>query len=118
MPRRRWCGVPIRSEGVLAIEASPFARPAIGFLVVRDALPIAPGELRRILDAKTALVRRADHVHSAKRFFREAAKPLALVPIDQNNANAAVNEFVGSDNARQAATGDDDLRVPVVQALP
>ena len=55
------------------------------------------------------LVRRADHVHAAERFFGQAAEIFAAVFVDQQDAPAAAQQFVSGYDARQAAAGDHDF---------
>ena len=73
------------------------------------ALPIAPGEFGRIVDAQLALMGRADQMHTAERFFGEPAEVFALVFIDQQNALTAAQQLIRGDHARQSAARDDHI---------
>src|SRR5579863_4940823 len=51
---------------IFAIQLGPAAGPFILGIVVGYSLPIAPPQLRRVLDLEAALVGRINHVHSTK----------------------------------------------------
>src|SRR5579859_1291023 len=94
---------------VLAIKLSPATRPIVSRFVSGYALPIAPRQLGRVLDAEPALVGRADHVDTAKGLPGQAAEVFALVFVDQQNAPPRPEQFMGGDDSGQPAAGDHDL---------
>src|SRR5580658_849515 len=96
-------------ERVLAIEATPLARPVVGVAIVCNALPIAPRQFRSIAHADAALMRGADQMHTAKRFLGEPAKILALVLVEKQHAASAIEQLIGGDNAGESAASDHDL---------
>src|ERR1019366_785299 len=100
--------------GILAVEPAPSAGPIVMRIVIGHALPVAPCELGRIVDAQPALVRRADHMHAAERFFGEPAEVFAPFLIDQQDAPATAEQLVRGHNACQPAAGNDDFGLHLV----
>ena len=70
-----------------------------------NALPVAPGELRRILDPQSPLMGRIDHVHATKRLLSQPAQVLALVLVEEQHAAPGGEQLVSCHQAGQAATG-------------
>src|SRR5882724_2711674 len=95
-----------RCEGDIGL--GPLARPMIVVAIEgRRSQPVPPGEVERILDAQSALLRTVDQKQAAKRPEGLTAETLLGLLVDNDDTLAGVGDFAGGDKARQSRAHDD-----------
>src|SRR5215813_3667846 len=92
-------------QRILAIELAPQPRPGIAGFVTSNALPVAPGQLRRVLDAQPPLMRRVDHVDAAEGLFGQAAQVFPRVFVNEQDAAPGRQQLVSRHQAGQSSAG-------------
>ncbi len=105
---------PLLAGGELDVGASPAHRPGVLVLQpveLRAAAPVVPGEGEGVLDAEAALLGRVDEEEPAEGPERLAAEVGGVLLVDQGHAPAPAGEFVRRDQAGEARSDDDDVRV-------
>ncbi len=112
---------PLLAGRELDVGAGPAHRP--GVLVGEPvepgaALPVVPGEAEGVLDAEAALLGRVDEEEPAEGPVRLAAEVGGVLLLDQGHPAAPAGEFVRGDEAGEARSDDDDVRVHGVCVLP
>lgn len=98
----------------LDVGARPAHRPGVlvvGAVELCAALPVAPGEVEGVLDAEAPLFGRVDEEQPAEGPERLAAEVGGVLLVDQGDPSAPAGEFVRRDQAGEARSDDDDVRV-------
>jgi hypothetical protein len=100
--------------GPLDVGASPAHRP--GVLVVKAvelgaALPVGPGQVERVLDAKVALLWRADQEQPAERPPGLPAEVGRVLLIDERDPAAGAGQLVRGDQPGQPVSDDNNVSI-------
>ena len=75
----------------------------------RRALPIGPGKIKAVADAKASLLRRIDHEQAAKGPERLSAEVGGAFLFDDDDLGTGVGGFGRGHETGQTATYDDDI---------
>jgi hypothetical protein len=94
---------PTDGEGVLVVEP----------VELRAALPVAPGELGRVVHAQPPLLRSVDQEQPTERPPGLAAEVGGALLVDEHDALTAGGQLVGGDQTGQAGTDHDDVGIHI-----